>query len=226
MKLLTLDIGNTTVDAVLFEGSRITPVGKFSHSEIDKLPDSDLVVAVSVKPSVNERIKSVFGKKLKLLTLQDIPIKVDYRTPDTLGVDRVLFAYGVKEIYSESAILLMAGTALVVDLLLDGCFSGGFITAGLGLKLKALSEKTEGIPELRQRAINLEIGKSTEECVLGGVYLESLSFVKEVMKLWRERWKRRLPLYITGGDGELFKSMGFYDPIVLHKAMARIIING
>ncbi len=227
MKLLTIDVGNSTVDACFFDGERIKHIGRFSHEEF-KAPEErwDFVVALSVKPSFNERLRELFGERLRLLTLEDIPIEIDYESPQTLGADRVLLAYGVRELYAESAVLVSVGTALVVDLLLEGRFKGGFITAGVGLKLRALSERAEGIPPLNPQRREVFIGRNTEDCLLGGTYLESLYFIKRTAERWFKEFNKELPVYITGGDGALFEDLGFYDPLLLHRAMHRIIING
>ncbi len=226
MRLLTLDVGNTTVDACLHEGGKIQPLGRFAHSDIERLLGNyDLVVVSSVKPSLNQELRFLFGERLKILKIEDIPLKIDYRTKETLGIDRVLLAYGVRELYSDSAVLVSAGTALVVDLLLDGVFMGGFITAGLGLKLRSLSERTEGLPDLEPSVLKVSVGKSTRECLLGGVFLESFCFIKETAERWRSETCKELPIFITGGEGFLFKELGVYDPLLLHRAMRRIIIN-
>ncbi len=226
MRILTLDIGNTTVDACIYEEGELRHIGRFPHAQIGKLSgEYDLVVASSVRKSLNEVLKRIFRSRVKILELEDIPLEADYGTPETLGVDRVLFAYGVKELYTESAILVSAGTALVVDLLLEGVFRGGFITAGLGLKLRTLSEKTEGLPNLEPEPLETFLGKSTRECLLGGVYTESLTFVEETVRRWNKELGRDLPVFITGGEGKFFEKLGTYDPLLLHRAMLRIIIN-
>ena len=226
MKILTLDVGNTTVDACTFERGKLEHLGRFPHTEIGGLSGRyDLVVVSSVRSSLNEKLKATFRDRLRILKLEDIPIEINYETPKTLGIDRILLAYGVKELYAESAVLVSAGTALVVDLLLRGVFMGGFITAGLGLKLRTLSEKAEGLPNLEPEPLETPVGKSTRECLLGGTYLESLIFIKETVRRWREEFGEELPIFITGGEGRLFESFGVYDPLLLHRAMLRIIIN-
>lgn len=224
MRVLTLDVGNTTVDACLFEGKEIRHLGRFPHSEIEKLPgDYDLVLVSSVRKSLNDKLRSLFRNKIRFLEIKDIPIEVDYDTPESLGVDRVLFAYGVKEFHSRNAVLVMAGTALVVDLLISGVFKGGFITAGLGLKLRVLSERAEGLPSLEPEPIDRLIGRSTKECLLAGPYLESRTFIEQTTKRWSEEFKKELPVYITGGEGKFFNDFGVYDPLILHRAMLKVV---
>ena len=40
---------------------------------------------------------------------------------------------------------------------------GGFITAGVGLKLRALSERAEGIPHISLKLTNITLGMSTKK---------------------------------------------------------------
>lgn len=223
MRVLTLDIGNTTVDACSWEGGELRHLGRFTHLDLPVAEGGwDRVIAVSVRPSLKEELSKAFGKTLRVISLEDIPIEVDYRTPKTLGTDRVLLAYAVKEFYTEDAVLISAGTALVVDLLTDGVFRGGFITAGVSLKLKALHRFTEGIPDFKLRRVSLTIGRSTEECAVGGVFEESRVFVRETIRMWREETKKDLKVVITGGEGWVFEDMGTYDPLILHRGMLRI----
>ncbi|NPA42214.1 MAG: type III pantothenate kinase [Aquificae bacterium] len=224
MRVLTIDVGNTTLDLCIFEDGTPKHLGRFSHSIHPPQVKYNLAVAVSVKPSFNDRLKEMF-ENLRLITKEDIPIEVIYETPQTLGTDRVLLAYGVKNFYSPDAVLVSAGTALVVDLMIDGVFMGGFITVGLRTKLSCLSSKAEGIPTLEPEKLEVSLGKSTRECILGGSFLESKFFIERTAKRWSKEFKRNLGIYITGGDGYLLKDLGTYDPLLLHKAMHRIIIN-
>ncbi|MDQ7038022.1 MAG: type III pantothenate kinase [Aquificota bacterium] len=223
MRVLTLDIGNSTVDACSWEEGELKHLGRFTHLDLSVARGSwDRVLAVSVRPSVEEDLIKTFGRTLRVISLEDIPIKVDYKTPETLGTDRVLFAYAVREFYGDSAVLVSAGTALVVDLLTEGVFRGGFITAGVSLKLKALNRFTEGIPGFKPRRTDLPIGRSTEECVVGGAFEESRAFVREVIGRWRESTGKDLKVVVTGGEGWVFEDMGIYDPLILHRGMLRI----
>ncbi len=222
MRVLTLDVGNTTVDVCIFEKD-IKHIGRFSHKDIFKLSGNyERVICCSVKKSLNEKIRSFF-RNVEFINKEEIPVRIHYKTPETLGVDRVLLAYGVKEFYSLNAVIVSIGTATVVDLLLEGEFMGGFISAGIRTKLKALSEKAEGIPEFELKDIHMDIGKSTEECVVGGVIRETESFIEQIKKLWEEKFNKKLKLIITGGDGEMLRlKEAVYDPLLIHRAMLRL----
>lgn len=223
MNLITIDVGNSTVDFVFWEDNRRKWFKKLSHEEFERLEPMNIYgIAVSVKPSFNETLLKKFPK-VKFLKKEHIPLEIAYKTFNTLGIDRALLAYSAVEFYGKDVILISAGTALVIDLILQGIFYGGFITLGVSKKLKALSEMTEGIPEFLPKKLNLSIGRSTEECVVGGVIKESEVFLKGVIDNWKKKYKRDFKVIITGGEGELFEGLGIYDKFLIHKGLKRLL---
>jgi len=222
MKLITIDVGNSTVDLVFWERNRKKWFKKISHKELESCePINVYGIAISVKPSFNQTLIKKFPK-VRFLKKKHIPVNIVYKTPHTLGIDRVLLAYSAVEFYGKDVILISAGTALVIDLILKGVFYGGFITLGVSKKLKALTKMTEGIPEFLPKKLNLSIGCSTEECVVEGVVKESEAFLKEVINNWKKEYKRDFRVVITGGEGELFKDLGIYDRFLIHKGLKKL----
>ena len=223
MRFITLDIGNTTIDLVLWKNR--TPEGylKLNYEELKDFRKLALKgVGISVKPSAEELIRKKFPR-VRLLERKDIPLKIFYKTPETLGIDRVALAYAVREVYSKNAVIVSCGTALFVDLLLDGVFWGGFISLGIGKKLECILSLTEGIKNLKFEEINVEIGKSTRECVVGGIIKESRTFIESVIQAWKREFGRDFLVVVTGGEGKLFKDLGIYDPIILHKGLRLLL---
>ncbi len=225
MKILTVDIGNTNADLCLFEGGKPIKTVKVELNKLEKAleDECDLVVVCAVNRKPLGLLRGKYGSKLKILKKEDIPIEVDYETLETLGTDRVLLAFGAESFYSENAVVVSAGTALVIDLVLEGVFRGGFITAGVGLKLKALGQATEGIPLYEPEKLDLTIGRSTYECTVAGVLLETKSFVEKTVSKWEKEFGKKLEVIVTGGDGALLKDIGIYDPLLSHKSMIRVV---
>ncbi len=225
-RILSIDVGNTTVHLCEIKGGEIREIGRFRHEDFESVAKGyKKAVAVSVRESFNERLREFFGEGIYILRGEDIPLEVEYETPQTLGTDRILNAWAVKEFYSPDGVIVSAGTALVIDLLDGGVFRGGFITAGPRLKAHCLSARAEAIPEIEPVIFEEEIGKSTEDCLKGGIYLESRRFIEETLRRWSEMVGRKLPIFITGGDGWLFEDLGTYDPLLIHRGLGRIIIN-
>ncbi|WP_333785244.1 type III pantothenate kinase [Thermocrinis sp.] len=216
--ILTLDIGNTSVDACTFDGKELKYLGKFAHEELDKLLLAyDQILACSVKPSLNYKLNNAH-----IFTPQEVPIKTAFVGKEKVGIDRLLNLYGALEFYSESCLLISCGTALVVDLLVDGVFKGGFISLGLGTRLRCLSEKAELIPLFRLEDLDVPLGKDTKSAILGGLKKEVFYYIEGLLKELGASYKRNFTVIITGGDGWFLKSFGIYDPLLVHKAMLRL----
>lgn len=221
MKVLTLDVGNTSVDACLFDGKDVTFLGKFSHWQVEELKNSyDEIYIASVKPSMNRFLMETFKNACFILN-EHVPLKATFDTKN-VGIDRLLNLYGALNFYSEDALVVSCGTALVLDVLVRGVFEGGFITLGLSGKLKCLSEKAELIPSLDLRKVDVFVGRDTQSAILGGILREAKSFIVVLLEELKKTYSGEFSLIITGGDGWLLRDMGVYDPLLIHKAILRI----
>ncbi len=220
MKILTIDIGNTSVDLCLFE-DELYYLGKFSHFDIPKV-EADTVLISSVKPSTEAYVSEKYPQG-RFIKAQEIPIETSSFEKERVGVDRLLNLYGAMKLYGNSLVVVSVGTALVVDLLVDGLFEGGFITIGIGSGLKCLSQRAELIPEINLRKINVDIGRNTEEALLGGFINQAKDFVMGCLNRWSKTYGKDLRLVITGGDGHLLDDLGVYDPLLIHKGMLALV---
>lgn len=216
MKILTIDIGNTSVDMCLFE-RELKYIGKFSHSQIPKV-EADIVLISSVKPSANAYVMEKYPQG-KFIKAQEIPIETSSFEKEKVGVDRLLNLYGAMKYYGDNLVLVSAGTALVIDLLIDGIFQGGFIAIGISTGIDCLSKRAELIPEMKLEEVFVDIGKNTKEAIIGGSIKQARYFILGCLKDWKENYGKDLRLVITGGDGHLFGDLGIYDPLLIHKGM-------
>lgn len=216
MKLLTLDVGNSSVDVCLFDG-KLEYVGKFDHKNIPEVR-VDYVLVSSVKPSFNREIGKIYPEA-KFLSVGDVPVRTAFQVIEGAGVDRFLNIYGAVELYYKDVVIVSAGTALVVDLAVDGVFQGGFITLGIGSGLDCLSRRTELIPAFRPEKRNPVVGTNTEDAVLGGFFRQAVSFIDSCLWEWQESFNKSFKVVVTGGDGWLFDGLGYFDPLLIHRAM-------
>ncbi len=219
MKILTLDVGNTTVDACIFGEGGLRSLGKFLHEDVQKLKGKyDRICVASVKPSFNPVVEGLF-EDVHFIEPKDVPLRVSFEGKEKVGVDRLLNLYGAMLFYSENSLVVSCGTAMVLDLLVDGTFRGGFITLGLSGKLRCLTERAELIPEMKLRRLDVAIGEDTETAIVGGILKEARSFVLSFFQEAKECYGRDLSLIITGGDGWLLQDIGTYEPLLIHRAM-------
>ncbi len=220
MKVLTLDVGNTTVDVCLFDGS-LEYLGKFKHQELPSLR-ADLVLVSSVKPSANRLILEKYPHA-KFISAEDVPLETAFEGKKKVGIDRLLNLYGAVQTFSKHVVVASFGTATVVDLAVDGVFQGGFITLGIGAGLECLWQRAELIPKVELKKLFPPIGTDTESAILGGFLRQSLHFLMACLQSWSELYNKELKLIITGGDGWLFEDIAPYEPLLIHKAMLLLL---
>ena len=93
-----------------------------------------------------------------------IPVRIGYHTPHTLGLDRIAAVVGASmECPGRPVLIVDAGTCVTYDLLTaDGTFVGGNIAPGIRLRLLAMHEHTGKLPLVSDSGEIPEIGFSTE----------------------------------------------------------------
>jgi len=118
-----------------------------------------------------------------------------YREPARLGIDRWLALLAAWRELRAEAILVSAGTALTVDVLLDtGQHGGGYIVPGLHLMRDALISGTSGVRPAVATVVDLAPGHSTTEAVFHGCMAMAVTLIE---------WARRdiaTPVVLSGGD--------------------------
>lgn len=221
MRILTLDVGNTSVDVCLFDGS-LRYVGKFKHESLPGL-EADLVLVSSVRPSANRFVKEKYPQA-KFIEWWQVPLEVAFEGKEKAGIDRLLNLFGAVSFYGKDVVVASFGTALVVDVAVDGIFVGGFITCGLGSGLECLSQRAELIPEIALKKVSPAVGTNTESAILGGFFWQAYFFLRGCVERWQELYRKNLRLVLTGGDGWLFEELGVYDPLLIHRAM--LVLSG
>jgi type III pantothenate kinase len=119
----------------------------------------------------DKAITNSLHKDELLSHLTNLPIVLDYRTPETLGRDRIASAVGAWNEFKDHTVLKIdLGTCLTIDLVHNNALIGGLISPGLSMRLKAMNVYTAGLPLVE---INEKVtfpGKSTEESMQVGVY--------------------------------------------------------
>ena len=222
LKVLTLDVGNTTIDACVYQEGKLEYIGKFRFEEIERLTGYwDKVFVSSVKPSINPAIEKLFSTA-EFIASRDVPLETEGIDKEKVGIDRLLNLYGAKSFYGKDCIVVSCGTAFVLDLLVDGVFVGGFITLGLSNKLRCLHERAELLPFFELESMDISLGKDTKEAMVGGVVEEAKHFIRGLNRKVQFTYKRPFQVVITGGDGWVLKKLGIYDPILLHRSILHL----
>lgn len=199
---LTLDIGNTAVKWATFEGMELTDCGYGLPDGLMAKADRTLACASGELPE---------GVQVRRLTADmPLPIKLDYKTPSTLGADRLADACGAAALHpGEPCLVIDAGTCITVDFIdAGGVYHGGAIMPGLGMSLQALHTYTARLPLIDLSNVTKApvLGRSTEESILAGTLGATLLALAGYVALYRGK-APSLRVLLTGGDaGQLTAS--------------------
>lgn len=135
-----------------------------------------------------------------------LPFGIDYETPATLGADRKANCAALFAEFGESnALVVDCGTCITYSLMLAGRFSGGAISPGIRMRLKALHHYTGRLPEISQgQELPPVLGKSTEGSIRAGV---EYAIVREVEKMIDEYCSQyaQMSVILTGGSMSFFE---------------------
>lgn len=213
---LVIDIGNSRAKLAIFSQNRM--VGS-SFAELlsmegikeltDRFPGTDRAImskVTSIDPSVIEYLRRTYPAFLELNHLTAVPIRNNYQTPETLGLDRLAAAIGARELFPDQDLLVIdAGTAITFDLVeSNGTFAGGNISPGLSSRFRALHEFTGNLPWMESVDQFPLIGRTTEEAiqsgVLNGMIMEIDGMIDSLKKKYPE-----IQSVLTGGDALFFE---------------------
>lgn len=183
---LTIDQGNTAVKLAVWEGDRLLDLAiepSLSMRAVDRFlrpyDNVDRAMYCSVTSSSDDivtRLGSRIPNVSRLTNATPLPITIDYRTPDTLGTDRIAAAVGAWSMFAGEPLLVVdAGTAVTYDAVsADGHFLGGNIAPGMRMRLEALHKFTARLPKVEvPRELNYDtfIGYDTPSAmILGAIY--------------------------------------------------------
>ena len=166
----------------------------------------------------------VAGVHLKL------PITLLYKTPETLGSDRLASALAATVFFpKENTLVINAGTCLTTDFVTEkGEYIGGSIAPGLRMRLKAMHHFTGRLPLIEfsegaagfNKAITELPGQTTENSMLAGVTTGMVAEIDGLIEIWRKKISF-FNVILSGGDAIFFdkklKNRIFaVDNIVLH----------
>jgi type III pantothenate kinase len=213
---LVIDIGNTHAKLAWFEQGGLVDMLRHEESGLANLKsilkkrETDKAIVSSVG-LMNPEIITELEKKHKKLIILDyktsLPIHISYRTPETLGNDRIAAAAGARFIYPERDVLIVdMGTAITIDFITaEGEYRGGNISPGLFTRFRALNEYTSKLPLVDKDTSFPQFGTDTRTAIAAGVQqgiiFEIDSYLDEFARLYTN-----CEFIITGGDANFFVS--------------------
>ena len=131
-----------------------------------------------------------------------------YKTPKTLGSDRIALAVGAESLFpNKNCLIIGTGTCITTDFLDENkCYQGGSISPGLTLRLQSLHTFTDMLPLIEHKKDIFEyelLGKSTKGSIESGVFNGAFAEIDGTIYRYKQNYKD-LTIILTGGDQEIF----------------------
>ena len=211
---LIVDIGNTLVKSALLERGRVVEEhagGGFCPEAVARLLDRGrgrraiLSSRRGKMPGVAAWLRERVSSLLLFTPQTPVPIRNVYRTPQTLGRDRLAAAVGGPVLFPGRNVLVVDfGTAVTIGrVTADATDRGGCISPGVQLRFGALHDRTAALPLCRPSDEEGLQGLTTEEAVTRGV-MNSVAFEIEGYIRRMEAQIDGLCVIFTGGDAKYF----------------------
>lgn len=221
MKLLAVDIGNTSIHFAVHERGRWRSHFYLSTHAPDRalkrlvirktktLRGYEAAIA-SVVPSRTAAVARCLRRQGLKVTLigKDIPVPIKnlYRNPRQVGIDRLLNALAAYRRVKREAIVIDFGTAITFDVVgKKGEYLGGVIAPGIEISLEALFKKTALLPKIRLAHPKNWIGKDTVESIRVGCSVGIGGLCDRTVEAISKKYRLRPAVLATGGYASFMK---------------------
>ena len=159
-----------------------------------------------------------------------LPVIIDYRSPKTLGSDRIAAVIGARAEAPDRDILVIdAGTCITYDMITaTGHFLGGNIAPGIKMRLRSMNKFTEKLPVVEKNGDTPLLGYDTETAMRSGAILGACYEIEGYISSLRQEYPELL-IFLTGGDAFLLadklKTSIFVDDCIVLKGLNRILYH-
>ena len=234
---LVIDIGNTVAKLAIFDGDNIVEVIRGSNHSLDILPvilnkypiEKGIIGSViTLSKTIRRQLKEAKHNIIELSYNTPVPINNLYKSPKTLGMDRLAAVVGANFLMPGRDLLVIdAGTAITYEFIdAAGNYHGGNISPGIYTRFKTLNACCDKLPLIDKDGEAPFFGYNTETAIRAGVIkgmeFEILGYIEYMRKKYPE-----LLVFLTGGDNFSFdtnlKSIIFADRFLVLKGLNRIL---
>lgn len=234
MKIVA-DFGNTRCKVGMFHGSeclgsRVIVLDELADVLNQNMPEQMMYCTVRpIESTLLSEWESICPV-LKLTHQSRLPVKIQYNSPETLGMDRLAAVCGAQLLFPGKNVLVVdAGTCITYDFLDEnGVYHGGSISPGLRMRLRAMHELTGSLPQLDFEFQDKWPGTDTKTSMLSGVHWGVLGEYLE-MERQMHAINDNLISVFTGGDAPFFekvlKKEIFADPNLVLTGLNHILLQ-
>jgi len=236
---LCIDIGNSLEKLAVFSPNRL--VFKLSQKAITLSQYKSLFKKYSIAFSILSQVKPVSLSIKKYLKKQSqylemspglrLPVVNRYRTPSTLGKDRLAAVSGAVRLYPGHPLLVIGiGTCITYDFVrFDNTYMGGSISPGLEMRLKAMHQFTASLPLVEINLKSSWTGKTTQEAIQSGALWGMFMEMEGIINRYRRDIKG-LRVVLSGGGADFYKNklkkpIFAHPNLVLHGLKEILLLN-
>ena len=213
---LIIEQGNTSTKVAIYAEGNLK--ASFVYKTFDKSKLKPLFDVYSLDKGiystvadVDEDLIAYLKERLSCFIYFDndvrLPITIKYKTPHTLGKDRIAAVVGAYYLQPNRNILIIdAGTCITYELLeASGSYLGGNISPGMTTRFKALNDYTKKLPLVNEREEVPCWGTCTEDAiragVVNGIVFEMDGYIDKAKELYSD-----VLAFLTGGHSFYFES--------------------
>ena len=231
---LAIDIGNSQTKFALFNKDELKEVFSQQQGIEFILENKKVKNAIISKTGLNDEIEyRLKEKKIKTLVLSHqlkLPLEILYKTPETLGADRIAGSVAASALFAGQNVLKVDfGTCITYDFVNNKQqYLGGAISPGMIMRFKSLHNYTVKLPlvdPMQHLQYDLT-GVDTTTSILSGVVNGIKAEVDGIIKEYQQRFGN-LQVVGTGGDAGFFvtvlKNEIFARPYLVLEGLNRIL---
>lgn len=222
---LTIDQGNSTTKLALWDnrGNLVETVCRMGFAARDVAGvapgveiDNAIYCTVSRRPPTMLRaLQRRASNVVEFSTSTPCPLEIDYRTPHTLGLDRLaaaVGAYSMEGNQGKELLVVDLGTAITYDrVTADARFAGGNIAPGIFMRVKALNHYTARLPMVDPRgAVPPVWGNDTASALVAG----AVRGVAAEIEYYHRKCGDDATVVLTGGDAETVAPLLSFTPLI------------
>lgn len=237
MKNLIIDQGNSSSKVSLYEDDVLAFTERYEALDVEILrrikretgwEQSILSSVVGSEETLLQWLPEHSERFVLLDENTPLPIGNLYKTPRTLGKDRIAVCVGANYMRPNRNLLVIdAGTAITYDIVnAENNYVGGNISLGVDMRFKALNTFTRKLPLVAAEEDVPLTGSDTREAILSGV-VNGLSYeIDGFIDSFRSVYPSLL-VFLTGGNAKYFekriKYCNFVVPNLLSLGLNRIL---
>jgi len=230
---LTIDEGNSSTKAALWHDDVMVAVSSYARLD-EALVDigrrcrkpADTLIFCSVcrrdSDEIRSRLAPLAHRTLVLSASLPLPLRIGYRSPATLGADRIASAVGAAAIHpGRTCLVVDMGTAITYDVVTaDGEYLGGNIAPGIFVRLEALEHFTSALPLVETDGDVPRWGYDTETALRAG----AIRGVVGELQYYRHCLQPDAAVVLTGGSTNLITDL-ITSPVTVEPNLVLIGLN-